>query len=437
MRQYFLVICTVILLLVLIPQGISMYSGEENNTEFPKAVRLSLDSLVKKYDIIGGTILRFNQDGIKQYSFGKARVERNIQWTDSTYFRVASISKFIAAIAVMQLLERGKFDLDTDISTILHVPFRNPAYPSIPITIRMLLNHTSTIRDSDRAFDFAKKSILIDTISKDTIIPSIKVLFSTKFLNGETFLPKTLTLANGEIVTPKPGIFFNYTNINFVILAWIIENASGLSYANYVQEYIFKPLHIKAGYVLQDIPNTAIIATQYRFINKKWIPEGDYLTKPFELVYKPINSYVPGHNPFRFSPQAGLRIQARDLAKLVRIFLSTDSLLKSESSSLMLTESWRSDGHNSRYQFNDLLQSWGLGLQLLTNTPRKDKIIGLEKQYIGHIGRANGAYSTMFFDKETHDGFIIFLNGIRSLPKGDHGFLQCEKDIITILHNYR
>ncbi|MGA1249337.1 MAG: hypothetical protein ACO3YM_02460, partial [Candidatus Kapaibacteriota bacterium] len=61
----------------------------------------------------------------------------------------------------------------------------------------------------------------------------------------------------------------------------------------------------------------------------------------------------------------------------------------------------------------------------------------LEKQYIGHIGRANGAYSTMFFDKETHDGFIIFLNGIRSLPKGDHGFLQCEKDIITILHNYR
>ncbi|MFZ9814508.1 MAG: serine hydrolase domain-containing protein, partial [Candidatus Kapaibacteriota bacterium] len=147
-----------------------MYSGEENNTEFPKAVRLSLDSLVKKYDIIGGTILRFNQDGIKQYSFGKASVEQNIQWTDSTYFRVASISKFIAAIAVMQLLERGKFDLDTDISTILHVPFRNPAYPSIPITIRMLLNHTSTIRDSDRAFDFAKKSILIDTISKDTII---------------------------------------------------------------------------------------------------------------------------------------------------------------------------------------------------------------------------------------------------------------------------
>ena len=435
--QYFIKYSILIGLTILLLSDFSMYSGEESNNHFPESLIYSLDSVIHKHHILGGTIVQFNNQDIKQYSFGKARVERDIQWTDSTYFRVASISKFITAIAVMQLLEKGKFDLDTDISTLLGIPFRNPAYPNIPITIRMLLNHTSTIRDSDRAFEFAKKSILIDTIRKDTIIPSIKLLFSTKNLNSETFLPKTLTLDNGEIVTPKPGVFFNYTNINFVILAWIIENASGLSYADYVQEHIFKPLHIKAGFLLQDIPNTAVIATQYRFMNKKWTPEGDYLTKPFELVYKPINSYVPGQNPFRFSPQAGLRIQARDLAKVVRIFLSTDSLLKPEISSLMLTESWKSDGHNSRHQFNDLLQSWGLGLQLLTNTPKKDKIISLEKQYIGHIGRANGAYSTMFFDKITHDGFIIFLNGIKSLPKGDHGFLQCEKDIITLLHNYR
>lgn len=419
---------------MLIAGGLSLYSGEENNHGFTESMIHSLDSVIDRHDILGGTIVSFDDHGIKQYSFGKARLEQNIQWTDSTYFRIASISKFITAIAIMQLMEKGKYNLDTDISTLLNVPFRNSEFPQIPITIRMLLNHTSTIRDSDGAFEFAKRSIYIDTVNNDTVIPAINQLFTQRYLTKETFLPKTVTLNSGEIVTAVPGTFFHYTNINFVILAWIIEKVSGISYAEYVQQHIFKPLNIKAGFLLQDIPNGSIIATQYRYSNKKWNPEGDFLTKPFTLVYKPINTYEPGHNPFRFSPQAGLRIQARDLAKLVRTFLSTDSLLSSETTGLMLTESWNNDGHNSKLQFNDLFQSWGLGLQILTNTPKKDKFNNVELQYIGHIGRANGAYSTMFFNKATHEGFILFMNGIKTLPKGDHGFLQCEKDIISLIH---
>jgi CubicO group peptidase (beta-lactamase class C family) len=419
---------------ILMQEGFSIYSVEGYKSEFSESIIHSLDSLIDRYDLLGGTIVSFNDQSIKQYSFGKASLEQNIRWSDSTYFRIASISKFITAIAIMQLMEKGKYNLNTDISTLLDVPFRNSAFPHTPITIRMLLNHTSTIRDSDGAFEFAKRSIYIDTVNKDTLIPSINRLFTQNYLKKETFLPKTITLKSGDIVTTVPGTFFNYTNLNFVILAWIIEKVSGMSYAEYVQQHIFKPLNIKAGFLLQDIPKNSVIATQYRYSNMKWVPEGDFFTKQYVLVYKPIDTYVPGHNPFRFSPQAGLRIKARDLAILVRMFLSTNSLLTSESSDLMLTETWKNDGHNSKLQFNDVFQSWGLGLQILTNTPKKDKINNLELHYIGHIGRANGAYSTMFFDKNTHKGFIIFLNGIKSLPKGDHGFLQCEKDIISLIH---
>lgn len=422
--------------IIVLFEGCSLFSEEENKTAFSSDAISSLDSIIKRNGILGGTIIAFNDTVLKQYSFGIAKLEQNIQWSDTTYFRIASISKFITTIAILQLIEQGSFSLDTDISSLLPVRFRNPAFPDIPITIRMLMNHTSTIKDSDKAFDFAKRSIFIDTIIKDTIIPSIQSLFSKQFNQHEVFLAKSLTLNNGEIVQPVPGSFFNYTNLNYVILAWILERVSGDSFAEYMQKHIFLPLNIRAGYTLQDLPENGVIATQYRYVKNKWIAEGDALTKPYAQVYKPLTSYKAGHNPFRFSPQAGLRIRANDLAMLIRNLLSTDTLLSLSMKEAMFSETWSIGIHNSRNQFNGLFQSWGLGAQILTNTPGKDAINGTEKQYIGHIGRANGAYATMFFNKQSHDGFIILLNGIQSIPSSDHGFLKCEKELMSFILNF-
>src|SRR3954447_10242935 len=63
--------------------------------------------------------------------------------------RVASISKLVTAIGVMRLVEAGKFDLDTDVSTYLGWPLRNPAFLGRPVSLRMLLSHTSSVRDHD------------------------------------------------------------------------------------------------------------------------------------------------------------------------------------------------------------------------------------------------------------------------------------------------
>lgn len=431
-RRSFLVIVIISLI-----EGCSLYSEEDTNVAFSSSTISSIDSIIKKHGILGGTIICFNTSDIIQYAFGTARLDQKKQWNDSTYFRIASISKFITTIAIMQLIEQRYFSLDTDISTLLPITLRNPAYRDIPITVRMLLNHTSTIKDSDRAFEFAKRSILIDTITQDSIIPSIQTLFTHQFIQHEAFLPKTISLNNVTSVKAIPGTFFNYTNINFVILAWILERASGLSFTEYVQRYIFRPIKIKAGFLVQDLPKDAVISTQYRYSKKQWVAEGDGSTKPFTLIYKPIISYKAGHNPFRFSPQAGLRIIGKDLAILLQKLLSTETLLTSKSKEEMFSESWRAETNNSRHQFNDLFQSWGLGVQILTNTPGKDAINGLEKRYIGHIGRANGAYSTMFFNKQTHKGFIIFLNGIQSLPSSDHGFLKCEKELMSLILKYQ
>lgn len=67
--------------------------------------------------------------------------------TASTLYRLASISKLVTTIAVMKLVEEGRLDLDRDLSDYLGFPFRNPHFPTVPITLRMLLSHTSSLRD--------------------------------------------------------------------------------------------------------------------------------------------------------------------------------------------------------------------------------------------------------------------------------------------------
>lgn len=432
MRYQVLSVITMLTLSIL--SVLSCTSNESHQKAFSSSTIRAIDAIIQKHGIAGGTIVRFDKQGIKQYSFGTASFEKSIRWNDSTYFRIASISKVITALAVLQLIERKLFSLDSDISDILGIQIRNPYHENEKITIRMLLNHTSTIRDSDKAFDFAKKSIYIDTLTNDTVIPPIRQLFSRHYIRNDLFLPQSLTIGSTKGIVPKPGTFFHYTNLNYVILAWIIEIASQQSFTDYVQEHIFKPIHISAGYSLRDIPQGFTLATQYRRKQNTWVPEGDYFTKQYANIFKTIDSYVPGHNPFRFSPHAGLRIQAHDLALLMKGIVTSQKMISKSLIDSMVNVSWKSQPRNSKEQFAGFFQAWGLGVQIMNNN-EKDHINSSQKKYIGHIGRANGAYSIAFLDPLSLEGYIIFMNGVRNIPKGDHGLLQCEKELITIMEN--
>src|SRR5262249_17019716 len=71
-----------------------------------------------------------------------------------TLFMLASISKTVTAVALMQLYEQGRFGLDDPIDTNLGRLVRNPNFPSVPITYRMLLSHTSSIEDGLHYADY-------------------------------------------------------------------------------------------------------------------------------------------------------------------------------------------------------------------------------------------------------------------------------------------
>ena len=79
---------------------------------------------------------------------GMAATDRGVPVIPDTVFTWASVSKTVTATALMQLFDRGLFELDDDISDYLAVPVRIPGCPGLPVTFRQLLTHTSGIKDS-------------------------------------------------------------------------------------------------------------------------------------------------------------------------------------------------------------------------------------------------------------------------------------------------
>jgi CubicO group peptidase (beta-lactamase class C family) len=80
-------------------------------------------------------------------TYGLANVAHELEVQRHTPFMLASISKTIVSVAVMQAVEDGVLELEADVQDVAGFPVRNPGFPDDPITLRMLLTHTSTISD--------------------------------------------------------------------------------------------------------------------------------------------------------------------------------------------------------------------------------------------------------------------------------------------------
>ncbi|NQV32738.1 MAG: beta-lactamase family protein [Phycisphaeraceae bacterium] len=80
-------------------------------------------------------------------SYGHAHLENKTAMRADHIMNIASISKTFTALAVLQQVEMGLLAIDADVNTYLPFPVRNPNHPDQPITIKMLMQHTSSIRD--------------------------------------------------------------------------------------------------------------------------------------------------------------------------------------------------------------------------------------------------------------------------------------------------
>jgi CubicO group peptidase (beta-lactamase class C family) len=161
--------------------------------------------------------------------------------TPQTPFIIGSTTKSMTAVAIMQLVEADKIELDAPVQQYL--PWFRVADPdaSTRITIRHLLNHTSGLPTTTQT-EFITSS---DT-SEDALEQRVRAL------------------ADAELSAPV-GTTWQYCNANYVILGLIIESVSGQSYESYLQEHLFTPLEMHQTFTSQVEAQQHEMATGYRY----------------------------------------------------------------------------------------------------------------------------------------------------------------------------
>lgn len=176
----------------------------------------NVDALMREYDgNVPGAALLVMHGGkpIVRRAYGLADVDAGVKATPSTNYRLASVTKQFTATAIRRLAAEGKLTLDDRVRQWL------PTLPASadPITIRHLLTHTSGLVDYEDVMPADPKEQLHDADVLRLLESNAGLYFA-------------------------PGTSYRYSNSGYALLALIVERASGVTFATYLQEHVFAPL---------------------------------------------------------------------------------------------------------------------------------------------------------------------------------------------------
>lgn len=327
--------------------------------------------------------------------------------------RIASVSKLIVAIGVMKLVEQGRLSLDSDVSEQLGWSLRNPAFPDRPITLRQLLSHTSSVRDGDDIY----------------VIPL-----------GQT-VRATMARPDAWDAAHAPGSgYFKYGNLNFPIIASMIERVTGERFDRWMRREVLDPMSIDACYNWPSCSDGAVARAVVLMQDGKAVRDDLGGRRPDCPVYADdgdpcdLSTWRPGENGALFSPQGGLRISARGLAHVGLMLLNRGTLdgvriLSPASVDALLSEQWRFDGTNGDTD-HGFYCSYGLATQTLATRQVgcKDDPAGDGVQWTGHAGDAYGLRSGLWIDRARGIGVAYFVTGLpEDPPRGRSAYRAAEE----------
>ncbi|MGH9947021.1 MAG: serine hydrolase domain-containing protein [Pyrinomonadaceae bacterium] len=252
-----------------------------------------------------GLSLAIVQNGKAVYAkgYGMANLELSVAASANTEYELLSVGKQFTAAAIMLVVEEHKISLNDKITLYL------PNVPAVwgQVTVRNLLSHTSGIPDYTTAPDW-RQNIRLDRSPQDLIKPVMSLPF-----------------------TFAPGEKWEYSNTNYYLLGMIIEKISGKSYAEYLNERIFRPLGMNGTRVndLRDV-------IQNRSSGYHWqanrLQNAEYVS--------PTQKWAAG----------SVISTANDMA-IWAMSLETEKLLKKQTVQLMQTAVRLNNGEETKYGF--------------------------------------------------------------------------------------
>ncbi len=375
-------------------------------------------------DPVATVRVAFDRDGITSTeTHGLADTASGRTVTADDPVRVASISKLVVAIAVMRLVEQGTLDLDADVSPQLGWTLRNPRFPDAPITLRLLLSHRSSLTDAAGYYATPLDGRLQDTLAD----------------------PRAWDAEHA------PGTFFRYTNLNFPLVAAVMERATGERFDRLMRRLVLQPLALDACYNWDTCSaTTAARAVVLYDADGKPVRDDNHGTKPACSVVPASDGscdlarWTPGANGSTFAPQGGLRISANGLARIGRLLLGegeVDGVRLLSAASVREMErplwTWRA-GNGIAFEEDGsepgkaTICRYGLAVQTLAtpNPDCGDDPFGDGIARVGHAGEAYGLLSGLWIDRSAGTGVAYFATGVEQTPSGRHsGFAAIEETL--------
>lgn len=301
---------------------------------------------------------------------GWANIERQVRADADTVFMLASVSKTVTCAGVMTLVERGDIDLDADIDRYLPFEVRIPAFPKDRVTMRMLLTHTSSIRD--------RYSVWGTPYSDPTL-----------YAHGDSpislgdFMRSYLSPAGSEyrhahnFYERRPGSGYAYSNLGVALAGYAAEVASGQDFNELCKHRILLPLGMtQSGFRRSDI-TTGNLAMPYR-----------------------LDPATGGYDPyFQFGypdyPDGALRTSAKHLARWLGAFMRFGSF---QGVRVLERDTIREIRRN---QIPNIV-GWHQGLVWYGSDDAHRRL--------GHTGGDYGISTRMFFRPDQHMGVVTLAN---------------------------
>ena len=305
-------------------------------------------------------------------SFGLKDIETQTPLSNDHMMRIASISKSFTATGLMQLIEKGLISLDDDVSDLIGFQIRNPHYPDVPITLRMILSHTASIRDKE---DYSTLDHLNPAVYGDCV---------------------------DSYYDYQPGHGYNYSNLGLNLAGTILEKVSGVRFDQYVKDSIILRLGLTGGHNV-DLLDANQLASIYH-------PEGDQYVKSdaYASVAHRMENYIMGYSAPIFSPTGGVKISAHDLAVYMMMHMNYGEfngirIISEESAKTMQTPVW--------IQQNPAEDQYGLCLYEFVDFIDDERYHQPGMYPIGHEGDAYGLKSIMIWSPADGWGIVAMTNG--------------------------
>ena len=309
---------------------------------------------------IAGAAIAVVKDGqvllAKGYGYADFAAKKPVV-ADKTLFRPGSISKVFTAVAVMQLVEQGKLDLDRDVNE--YVDFAIPKTYEAPITLRRILTHTAGFEET----------------LKNLFVPSVREMRP---------LREYLIAALPARIFP-PGTVPSYSNYGLTLAGYIVERISGEPFEKYVAAHILTPLKMDHASFAQPLPKDLEDNMSQGYLAAAQGP------RKFEFVTA--------------APAGALSATATDMTRLMLALLGEGTL---EGATILKPESMRAM-ETRQFELHPALH--GMGFILMDYSMNGQRIVG-------HGGDTIFFHSDMIVMPDAHVGLFISYNSSGSRPGG-------------------